>query len=200
MKMSPSGLRRTIPAYGGTTWEDVDASMSSSPSDQDRIAHLERILREEGAFVDPVVLDPTDRSVLDGMHRVVAALRADVAIDVAFSHGPECPVTELRDVRFRFEIVDESAALAWAEGDEPVALSAAVNALSSIHHDDGWIDAPVFSGRDGEMDATWSPRAGSRMPDDHRLTEVLIARAAEAGLRLTVLEISHDPWWLHDED
>jgi hypothetical protein len=198
-KKSPVALRQTVPAYGGTSWDEVEASMLESPSDRFRLERLEQALRDEGRFVDPVLLDPDDLSVIDGMHRVVASLRTGVAIDVSFTSGEECPVTELREVHLRVEVNDALLAAAWAEGDEPIELSAAVNALSSIPHDDGWIGAAVFAALDGRLDATWSPHAGSRMPEDERLTEILVERASAAGLRLTVLSISHHPWWLDDE-
>jgi hypothetical protein len=57
-------------------WEATSAYMMESPVDKDIIVELVVALQTEGAFREPILLQPSSQYVLDGTHRIIAHMVA----------------------------------------------------------------------------------------------------------------------------
>ncbi|MET7858208.1 hypothetical protein ABZS81_13490 [Streptomyces sp. NPDC005318] len=66
-------LSTVAPAYG-PTWADVVDMMRTDPDQLETVGELRRQLASDGQFKQPVVIDPDELTVSDGMHRIVATI------------------------------------------------------------------------------------------------------------------------------
>jgi len=72
-------LTKVSPAHGGTTWGEVVQTMLANDADATIVSELRRELAANGRFESPIQVDQETRSVVSGMHRIVALILTSAA-------------------------------------------------------------------------------------------------------------------------
>src|SRR4051794_32613762 len=72
------------PPVGGETWKKAIPDLLADADDARIVDLLRAELQEHGDFREPIVVEPAEGDILDGLHRIVAAvLSGHDALDVA---------------------------------------------------------------------------------------------------------------------
>ncbi|AEV85329.1 hypothetical protein ACWT_4309 [Actinoplanes sp. SE50] len=162
------------PAVGGDTWEQAIPDLLADPDDARIVDLLRSELVAHGDFAEPIVVDQQDRDILNGMHRIAAAvLNRQSALDVADTYA------DLPEKR-RVLVVLGAEALSAAVVDRLTKV------LWSFPFAGGWTNCDVMFPGDGRVSGWWHCPDGR----DRALGDELVIRAAEAGIRLTVESIT----------
>ncbi|TWG12354.1 hypothetical protein FHX34_105221 [Actinoplanes teichomyceticus] len=170
--MSPAEVLATYrPAFGGPGWKRAIRGLLADPGSAQRVELLRVELVRHGGFAEPIVVEPARREILDGMHRIAAAVLSEHdTLEVADSYA------DLPDRR-RVQVVlgAGTAVGSWA-------VDRVAGALRSFPFAGGWTTcAGLFPG-EREIVGWWHCPAGR----DEALGAELIGRAARAGVRLTL--------------
>jgi hypothetical protein len=164
------------PAFGGETWETAIPDLLADADSAQRVDLLRAELVLTSGFTEPIVVDPQARELLDGMHRVAAALLSrhdwvDVADDVA-------DLPEKRRVRVELGADPMSSAI----------VDRLDRVLRSFPFGGGWSTCDVLLPGDGQISGWWVCPAGL----DEALGAELVERASREGIRLRLLSITYD--------
>jgi hypothetical protein len=162
------------PAFGGETWARAIPDMLSDADDARIVELLRAELTAHGDFREPIVVEPGERDVLDGMHRIVAA---------ALSEHDALHVTDdyldLPEKR-RVQVVLAAAAVTSAVVDRLAKV------LGSFPFAGTWTNCDLMLPGADQVTGWWHCPPGL----DDRLGEELVNRAAEAGFRLSLFSVS----------
>src|SRR4051812_33634796 len=97
------------PPAGGETWRTAIPDLLADPDDARIVELLRAELSAHGDFREPIVVEPEDRDVLNGLHRIVAAVLSEhEALDVADTYDD---LPEKRRVQVVLAAVPVSSAL-----------------------------------------------------------------------------------------
>ncbi|MFC3990079.1 hypothetical protein [Actinoplanes siamensis] len=170
----PEILATYRPPAGGDTWERAIPDLLADPDDARVVELLRAELAAYGDFREPIVVEPAERDILDGLHRIVAAVLTEhAALDVADTYED---LPERRRIRVVLAV--------------PGLTSAAVDRLATVLRSfplaGDWTTCDLLLPGDGQVTGWWTCPAGL----DERLGAELASRATEAGLRLSLLAIS----------
>lgn len=162
------------PAYGDS-WDEAMAALRADPVEAATVAALEAALRSGLAFDQPVQVDPTDRRVANGMHRVTAAVSAGAeSIDITDS----TPTRPADEVEVTFRRAGKPLALSEDEASDQL-----LAVLRSFPTPSGWAEAEIVGCCDGVYYAAYRWPAA----EAGQLVDAVCARAARWGHQLTGL-------------
>jgi hypothetical protein len=161
------------PPVGGDTWKKAIPDLLADADDARIVDLLRAELQEHGDFREPIVVEPAERDVLNGLHRIVAAVLSEHgALDVADTYED---LPQKRRIQIVLAARPVTAAL----------VDRLTKVLFSFPFGGGWTNCDLLFPGDADLTGWWNCPAGL----DERLGEELIGRAAAAGIRLTVVSI-----------
>ncbi|WP_436534092.1 hypothetical protein [Actinoplanes sp. HUAS TT8] len=160
------------PPAGGDTWKRAIPDLLADPDDARIVDLLRAELVAHGDFREPIVVEPQERDVLNGLHRIAAALLSkQEALDVTDTYDD---LPEKRRV-----------AIALAGPVTAALVDRLTKVLFSFPFEGGWTNCDMLFPGDDRVTGWWHCPAGL----DERLGEELVSRAAAAGIRLRVVAI-----------
>ncbi|WP_221320484.1 hypothetical protein [Actinoplanes sp. L3-i22] len=162
------------PPVGGDTWKRAIPDLLADPDDARIVDLLRAELLEHGDFREPIVVEPAEGDVLNGLHRIVAAVLSEhAALDVADTYED---LPEKRRIQIGLAARPVTSAL----------VDRLTKVLFSFPFAGGWTNCDLLFPGDDELTGWWNCPAGL----DEALGAELVGRAAAAGIRLTVISIS----------
>jgi hypothetical protein len=154
------------PAAGGDTWKRAIPGMLSDPHSAQVVELLRAELTRHGSFTEPILVEVTHREVLDGMHRIAAAVLSKLdQLDVTDSPAD---LPEKRLVLAELGVALMSSAV----------VDRLARALRSFPFAGGWTNCDVLFPGEDQVSGWWHCPAGQ----DAALGDELVARAAKAGV------------------
>lgn len=161
------------PPAGGDTWKRAIPDLLADPDDARVVDLLRAELVAHGDFREPIVVEPAEGDVLNGLHRIVAAvLSKHEALDVTDTYDD---LPEKRRIAIGLRVAPVTAAL----------VDRLTKVLFSFPFEGGWTNCDLLFPGDDEVTGWWHCPAGL----DERLGEELVTRAAGAGIGLSVVSI-----------
>ncbi|MFI1991860.1 hypothetical protein [Actinoplanes sp. NPDC020271] len=162
------------PPAGGERWKRAIPDLLADPDDARIVDLLRAELVAHGDFREPIVVEPGEGDVLDGLHRIVAAvLSKQEAMDVTDTYDD---LPRKRRIAIVLRAIPVTAAL----------VDRLTKVLFSFPFEGGWTNCDLLLPGDDEVTGWWHCPAGL----DERLGEELVARAAASGVGLGVLSIA----------
>jgi hypothetical protein len=162
------------PPAGGETWKRAIPDLLADPGDARIVDLLRAELVAHGDFREPIVVEPAEGDVLNGLHRIVAAVLSEQeSMDVADTYDD---LPEKRRIAIVLRAVPVTGAL----------VDRLAKVLSSFPFEGGWTNCDLLFPGDDEVTGWWHCPAGL----DERLGEELVARAAAAGIGVSVVSIA----------
>lgn len=149
----------TYPIWGAPTWQEMIPYLQSLPDHWETVTNLYRELFKHGEFREPIVLDDESSfwedelhdgrmPVIDGTHRVVASILANVPVVKVVLHSEqargdltECLVTEVEfpPTVTMDEVFDTYVSIPFPETG-----------------DDGWLTCEGLAYKEGQYTLTWN--------------------------------------------
>lgn len=162
------------PAFGGVTWKRAVPGLLADPDSAQVVELLRAELVLHGGFAEPILVDPAAREILDGMHRIAAAvLNEHDALDLTDS---EADLPEKRLVLATLKVPGLSSG----------AVDRLARALRSFPFAGGWTTCGMlFPGTD-QVSGWWRCPAGEDAP----LGQELVNRATRAGVPVSLVSIT----------
>nr|WTB35294.1 hypothetical protein OG781_42750 [Streptomyces sp. NBC_00830] len=136
-------LSTVAPAYG-PTWADVVDMMRTDPDQLETVGELRRQLASDGEFRQPVVIDPDELTVSDGMHRIVATI---------LSGTPHILITDRYTEAGNAEQLQIDFTATAPNYNDPIEFATA--ALSSFPLGGIWVNCDSFSSVNGVLRGHW---------------------------------------------
>ncbi|KUL23702.1 ParB N-terminal domain-containing protein [Actinoplanes awajinensis] len=162
------------PSVGGDTWKSAIPDLLADADSAQCVELLRSELVVNGGFAQPILVDPEAREILDGMHRIAAALRnRHDWLKVADSPS------DLPDPR-RVQATLGAAAVTSTLVDRLARV------LRSFPFPGGWTNCDGLFPGDVTVTGWWQCPEGF----DAELASELIARAAADGIELVLLSLT----------
>lgn len=163
-------------------WSDIVTEMMDSPADADVVTGLRHELRNSCGFREPIRVVEDDKTVGNGMHRVIALIlerHPTVTVTRDFDEGD----TPVLNVEFAISTTDGARPTDEQTDD-------LLSWLRSMPVQDTWVTSDSFSGNG----TTWSGYYYCPLHLTEALRDAITNRISEnTPLTLTVLSIEHDP-------
>ncbi|SNS25446.1 hypothetical protein SAMN06264365_112179 [Actinoplanes regularis] len=162
------------PPVGGDTWKEAIPDLLADPDDARIVELLRAELTRHGDFREPIVVEPQDRDILNGLHRIAAAvLHEHDGLDVTDTFDDLPPrrrvVVVLAAGAVNSTVVDRLTKILW-----------------SFPFAGGWTNCDLMFPGDAEVTGWWHCPEGL----DAALGDELVVRAADEGIRLRLISVT----------
>ncbi|GAA4608811.1 hypothetical protein GCM10023107_88490 [Actinoplanes octamycinicus] len=162
------------PAFGGVTWKRAIPGILADPDSAQVVELLRAELVLHGGFAEPILVDPGAREILDGMHRIAAAVLTEHdALDLT---DTEADLPEKRLVLATLGVAAMSSG----------AVDRLARALRSFPLAGGWTTCGMLFPGDDQVSGWWRCPPGQ----DTTLGAELVVRATRAGVPVSLISIT----------
>ncbi|WP_189335640.1 hypothetical protein [Actinoplanes ianthinogenes] len=162
------------PTFGGATWKRAIPGILADPDSAQVVELLRAELVLHGGFTEPILVDARAREILDGMHRIAAAvLNEHDTLDLT---EDEADLPEKRLVLATLAVPAMSSA----------AVDRLARALRSFPFAGGWTTCGMLFPGSDQVSGWWRCPPGQ----DTTLGAELVARATRAGVPVSLISIT----------